>query len=80
MVSFESLPSDNKIRLSGGQGSNGANGGKAGKVLITINEDDLDLLIPVYWDIRGGKGGESGAHGDPGDGGLGGDPGDGITW
>ncbi|KAF4635875.1 hypothetical protein G7Y89_g2200 [Cudoniella acicularis] len=65
---------------NGGYGSNGANGGNAGKVLIAINEDDLDFLLPVYWDIRGGKGGQSSSHEDPGDGGLGGDPGDGIEW
>jgi hypothetical protein len=55
---------------SGGYGTNGAKGGNAGKVLITVNEDDLDLLVPIFWDVRGGKGGASGTHGDPGDGGL----------
>jgi hypothetical protein len=66
--------------FSGGYGTNGANGGNAGSVFITVNEDDLDLLLPMFWDIRGGKGGQSGSHGNPGDGGIGGDGGSGGTW
>lgn len=65
---------------SGGSGTNGANGGKAGNVFISVDEKDMDLLLPVYWDIRGGKGGASGTHGDPGDGGVGGNGGSGIKW
>ena len=44
------------LETSGGYGTNGANGGKAGNVLISVDEDDMDLLLPVYWDIRGGMG------------------------
>ncbi|OCT46898.1 hypothetical protein CLCR_02237 [Cladophialophora carrionii] len=64
----------------GGYGTDGANGGKAGNVFIQLAEEDMDLLLPVYWDIRGGKGGGSGTHGNPGDGGIGGQGGDGIRW
>lgn len=65
---------------SGGYGTDGAAGGKAGSVFIELDEEDMDLLLPVYWDIRGGRGGGSGTHGEPGDGGIGGQGGDGIVW
>lgn len=65
---------------SGGYGSNGADGAPAGNVLITVAEDDTDLLIPLEYDVRGGAGGVSGQHGEPGDGGVGGRGGSPHAW
>jgi hypothetical protein len=68
------------ISNSGGYGTDGASGGKSGNIFIELDEADMDLMLPVFWDIRGGKGGGSGTHGEPGDGGIGGQGGDGIVW
>lgn len=65
---------------SGGRGTSGANGGQGGSANVTVNEEDLDTLIGLQWDIRGGKGGLPGQHGTPGDGGNGGDGGASYFW
>lgn len=49
-------------------------------MFITLREEDSDCLVPVEYDIRGGKGGMSGTHGEPGEGGIGGPGGAGCTW
>ncbi|KAK3991425.1 hypothetical protein QBC44DRAFT_341024 [Cladorrhinum sp. PSN332] len=64
----------------GGRGTSGAAGGQGGSANVTVNEADLDTLIGLQWDIRGGKGGASGQHGAAGDGGSGGNGGDGYWW
>jgi hypothetical protein len=33
--------------------------------MITVNESDLDCLRCITWDLNGGKGGVTGAHGRP---------------
>lgn len=48
--------------------------------LFQLTRMTWDLLVPVQWDISGGRGGLSGSHGDPGDGGLGGEGGNGCKW
>ncbi|KAK4176545.1 hypothetical protein QBC36DRAFT_301015 [Triangularia setosa] len=64
----------------GGRGTSGANGGAGGHAHVTVNEEDLDTLIGVEWDVRGGNGGFVGEHGAGGAGGRGGDGGAGCTW
>jgi hypothetical protein len=57
---------------SGGYGTNGANGGRGGDVFTTVSEDELDLLLAVGFNVKGGSGGDAGRHGVPGRGGPGG--------
>ncbi|KAK0669848.1 hypothetical protein QBC41DRAFT_346031 [Cercophora samala] len=64
----------------GGRGTSGANGGAGGHAHVMVNEEDLDTLIGVEWDVRGGNGGFVGEHGAGGAGGHGGDGGAGCTW
>lgn len=65
---------------NGGFGSDGANGGDGGIVNITVDDDKLDLLLAVGWNIQGGVGGEPGQHGNGGNGGPGGTGGASFTW
>ncbi|KAK4184428.1 hypothetical protein QBC35DRAFT_505972 [Podospora australis] len=64
----------------GGRGTSGANGGPGGSAHVTVNEEDLDTLIGLQWDVRGGLGGAPGDHGDGGDGGHGGAGGASCSW
>ncbi|KAK4165576.1 hypothetical protein QBC43DRAFT_315491 [Cladorrhinum sp. PSN259] len=64
----------------GGRGTSGAAGGQGGSANVTVSEEDLDTLLGLQWDIRGGKGGVPGQHGASGDGGSGGNGGDGYWW
>ncbi|KAI9711435.1 MAG: hypothetical protein M1812_007180 [Candelaria pacifica] len=66
--------------FSAGQGSNGANGGDGGTIEISVDEDNLHLLLAVDLDVRGGEGGAPGFHGQPGQGGQGGNGGAGHKW
>jgi hypothetical protein len=63
-----------------GFGTSGADAGAGGNITISVHEDDLDLLVGISWNIRGGQGGNSGQHGMPGDGGFGGQGGSAIRW
>ncbi|KAK4449879.1 hypothetical protein QBC34DRAFT_462541 [Podospora aff. communis PSN243] len=65
---------------NGGYGSSGADGGAGGNIYVTVREQDADLLLPLMFNVRGGKGGPSGQHGRPGAGGKGGRGGNGSTW
>ncbi|KAF3934748.1 hypothetical protein ABW20_dc0107497 [Dactylellina cionopaga] len=57
---------------NGGNGTSGASGGSGGYIEIEVEEDDMELLIPIQWDVRGGIGGKAGANGTGGGGGYGG--------
>ncbi|KAF3116228.1 hypothetical protein TWF103_009451 [Orbilia oligospora] len=59
---------------NGGNGTSGGNGGSGAYIEIEVEEDDMDLLIPIHWDVRGGIGGNAGTNGF---GGRGGRPGHG---
>ncbi|KAI0542648.1 hypothetical protein GGR58DRAFT_509987 [Xylaria digitata] len=63
---------------SAGHGGNGGDGGDGGTIEIVLHEDQAHLLIPVKWDLSGGKGGRPGKHGQPGRGGRGGKGGKGY--
>ncbi|KAK6519182.1 hypothetical protein TWF281_003871 [Arthrobotrys megalospora] len=57
---------------NGGNGTSGGNGGSGAYIEIEVEEDDMDLLVPIHWDVRGGIGGNAGSNGR---GGVGGRPG-----
>ncbi|KAK6525330.1 hypothetical protein TWF694_005473 [Orbilia ellipsospora] len=57
---------------NGGNGTSGGSGGSGAYIEIEVEEDDMDLLVPIHWDVRGGKGGVAGANGSGGKGGAGG--------
>ncbi|KAK6334530.1 hypothetical protein TWF730_003744 [Orbilia blumenaviensis] len=57
---------------NGGNGTSGGNGGSGAYIEIEVEEDDMDLLLPIHWDVRGGLGGNAGTNGS---GGRGGGPG-----
>jgi len=56
----------NTDHASAGAGSNGGNGGDGANIRIRVDADDTHLLLATSLDVRGGKGGAAGEHGEPG--------------
>lgn len=65
---------------SAGRGTNGGNGGNGGNIFTTVHDDELDLLLAVECNVKGGTQGRAAKHGVPGKGGRGGAGGSGTFY